>query len=56
MTQWLVGGTGDALFYSGPPRSAEELSEMLARQGVGDWWILVDKRKSFGDVEMESMS
>eukprot|EP00438_Fugacium_kawagutii_P016915 Skav236272 [mRNA] locus=scaffold2289:90232:96110:+ [translate_table: standard] len=24
----------DALFYSGPPRSAEELSEMLARQGA----------------------
>lgn len=26
---------GDALFYSGPPRSAEELREMLMRQGPG---------------------
>ena len=25
---------GDGLFYSGPPRSVEELTEMLQRQGV----------------------
>ena len=29
----LFTSTGDALFYSGPPRSAEEFAEMLARQG-----------------------
>ena len=36
--------TGDGLFYSGPPRSVEELAEMLQRQGVsvkkyiwGEW-------------------